>query len=310
MEFRQLKTFAAVASTLNFTRAAEQLHLSQSSVTEQIQALESDLGTPLFDRSRRKLQLTEAGSRLIDYAHDVLRLADEARATVADAVSIHAGVLTIGALETLVASRLPPLLAAFKEAHPMVELQLKVDGSGALRNAVKSGALDICFRFGEPVADPNVEDEVIAYEPLVIIAPPGHRLADRANVGAADFSNETFLVTEQGCVYRQMFEATFPSDKPGRPRLAGEFGSIAAICRLVESDLGCAIVPGLVARDAREDLVVLPWVDHAVSVPIVMSWRSRRVQPRVLSALLAAARESLRTVRSDDDRHQREALSR
>ena len=310
MEFRQLKTFAAVASTLNFTRAAEQLHLAQSSVTEQIQALESDLGTALFDRSRRKLQLTEAGRRLIDYAHDVLRLADEARATVADADPVHRGVLTIGALETLVVSRLPPLLAAFGQAHPMVELHLKVEGSGALRNAVKRGSMDICFRFGEPAADPNVEDEVIAYEPLVIIAPPGHRLANRAKVGSADFSNETFLVTEQGCVYRHMFEAAFPPDKPGRPRLAGEFGSIAAICRLVESGLGCAIVPGLIALDAREDLTVLPWVDAALSVPIVMSWRSRRVQPRVLSALLAAARENLRAVRSDGDRHQREALSR
>jgi DNA-binding transcriptional LysR family regulator len=122
MELRQLKTFVTVASTLNFTRAAEQVHLAQSSVTEQIQALESDLGTAPFDRSRRRLHLTEAGRRLFDYARDVLSLVDEARASVADAAGVHTGALTVGALETLSASRPPPLLATFGQTHPMVEI--------------------------------------------------------------------------------------------------------------------------------------------------------------------------------------------
>lgn len=309
MELRQLKTFLAVASTLNFTRAAEQLHLAQSSVTEQIQTLESDLGTALFDRSRRKLQMTEAGRRLIDYASDVLCLVDEARASVADAAGLHAGALTIGALETLAVSRLPPLLTAFGQTHPMVELQLKVEGSGALRGAVRNGAMDVCFRFGEPAADPDVENEVVALEPLVIIAPPGHRLAGRDAAELADFAGEAFLVTGEGCVYRQMFEDAFPPDRPGRPRLAGEFGSITAIRRLVQSGLGCAIVPALVTLDASEDLVILPWTGNAGSVPVVMSWRPRRVQPQVLDAFLNAARQSLRVLRSSDDRLQREALS-
>ncbi|HZZ11591.1 MAG TPA: LysR family transcriptional regulator [Paraburkholderia sp.] len=310
MEFRQLKTFLAVASTLNFTRAAEQLHLAQSSVTEQIQTLETDLGAALFDRSRRKLQMTEAGRRLIDYARDVLCLVDEARASVADAAGQPTGALTIGALETLGVSRLPALLATFAQRHPMVELQLKVEGSGALRSAVNNGTVDICFRFGEPVADPGVENEVIANEPLVIIAPPGHRLAGRKAAVPADFAAETFLVTEQGCVYRSLFEAAFPPGEPGRPRLAGEFGSVAAICRLVETGLGCAIVPALVALDAREDLVVLPWVGQVTSVPVVMSWRARRAQPQALSAFLDAARQSVRAaVRSGDGHRRREALS-
>jgi DNA-binding transcriptional LysR family regulator len=78
MELRHLKAFRAVASTLNITRAPEQVHLSQSSATEQIQALEADLGTALFDRSRRRLQLTEAGQRLLEYAGDLLAVADQA----------------------------------------------------------------------------------------------------------------------------------------------------------------------------------------------------------------------------------------
>ena len=79
MQLRHLRTFAAVASTLNITRAAEQVHLAQSSVTEQIQTLEADLGTALFDRARRGLQLTEAGRRLLEFAEPLLTLADDAR---------------------------------------------------------------------------------------------------------------------------------------------------------------------------------------------------------------------------------------
>lgn len=87
MQLRHLKTFVAVASSLNITRAAERIHLAQSSVSEQIQALEADLDATLFDRTGRKLKLTEAGERLLDHAHELLARADEARAAVTAAAN-------------------------------------------------------------------------------------------------------------------------------------------------------------------------------------------------------------------------------
>src|SRR6266436_183338 len=134
MQLRHLKTFVAVASTLNITRAGEEVHLAQSSVTEQIQSLEADLGTPLFDRSRRRLRLTEAGRRLLEYAGDILSLSDEAHSAVADAAGLVAGSLAVGGLETLCANRLPPLLAKFRQQHPAIALQMKAAGSGELRS--------------------------------------------------------------------------------------------------------------------------------------------------------------------------------
>ncbi|HKR41752.1 MAG TPA: LysR family transcriptional regulator substrate-binding protein, partial [Paraburkholderia sp.] len=139
-----------------------------------------------------------------------------------------------------------------------------------------------------------------------------HRLAGRAAVTPTDLADEAFLVTEPGCVYRQMFEAAFPirpKGAPQRPRLAGEFGSLAAIVRLVESGLGCAIVPALVAADAREPLTVLAWAGEAASVPVVMSWRARRSQPAVLREFLAASRKSPGIVTSAGDRLRHAALS-
>ncbi len=305
MQFRHLKTFAAVASTLNFTRAAEQVHLAQSSVTEQIQALETELGTPLFDRSRRKLSLTGAGHRLLEYAEDILTLVDEARSAVADAAGLAAGSVAIGGLETICASRLPPLLAEFSRAHPAIALQLKVATSGELRNAVRSGALDVCFAFGGVLSDDDLCGEVVSHERLAVIAPLGHWLAERDAIEPNDMAGENFLVTETGCVYRQMFESAFPVDRPGRPRVAGEFSSITAIRRLVETGLGCAIVPSLVLSESETGLVVRPWLGEARSVPIAMSWRRRRVQPPDLSLFLDAARASLGAIRSDVGPHRR-----
>jgi DNA-binding transcriptional LysR family regulator len=307
MQLRYLKTFAAVASTLNVTRAAEQIHLAQSSVTEQIQALEADLGTQLFDRSRRKLRLTEAGRRLLDYARDLLTLAEEARWAVGDAADVTAGMLTIGALETLCASRLPPLLATFQSEHPAVHLQLKVASSGELRRGVTTGVIDVCFAFGAGPFEPELQHEYVAEENLIVIVPPGHKLAGRKAIQSEDLASEPFLVTEIGCIYRQMFESTFPPGSVGRPRVAGEYSSIAAIRRLVETGIGCALVPRLVASEAGGRVAALPWRGGIDALPISIIWRRQRIQPPVLRHFLDIARQHFDAIRPGDVRPQHEA---
>jgi DNA-binding transcriptional LysR family regulator len=299
MQVRHLKTFVAVATSLNVTRAAERIHLAQSSVTEQIQTLEADLGTKLFDRSRRELKLTEAGRRLLDYAGDILALTDEARSAVADAANIIEGTLIIGALETLCASRLPPLLAQFQSKHSSVRLQLKAAGSGELRRDLMNGVLDVGFAFGAGPFGSDLQHEFVTEEDLIVIAPPGHRLAGLRAVRSEELTKEPFLVTEVGCVYRQMFESGFPAGRGGQPRIAGEFGSIAAIRQLVEAGLGCALVPRLIVSGAEGQVATLPWSEGG-SVPVSMVWRRRRIQPPILRQFLAAARQSFSTFRSGD----------
>src|SRR5438046_264194 len=109
MELRQLETFRVVATQLSFTRAAATLDYAQSSVTAQIQSLELELGVRLFDRLGRRVALTDAGERLLEYAERLLSLADEARAALADGAE-PAGTLTIGAPETVMTYRLPSVL--------------------------------------------------------------------------------------------------------------------------------------------------------------------------------------------------------
>lgn len=301
MQLKHLRTFATVASTLNVTRAGERLHLAQSSVTEQIQALEADLGVVLFDRSKRRLHLTEAGRRLLDHAADLLSLADEARSAVADVAGQPTGSLTVGGLETLCSSYLPPLLMTFCTAHPAVAVRMTAAGSGELRSGIRSGDIDVAFVFGEGSPVDGVERETVAWDRLTIIAPAGHRLAGRDAVAPDDLKDEPFLVTATGCVYRRMFDTAFPADGAGRPRIVGEFDSISAIRALVAAGLGCALVPALAVTPAA-GLAVLPWVGDADSVPVSMLWRRRRVQPPGLRLFLTSARNGFCTVRPDDDR--------
>jgi DNA-binding transcriptional LysR family regulator len=310
MQLRHLKTFSAVADTLNFTRAAERVHLSQSSVTEQIQALEADLGVRLFDRSRRKLALTEAGQRLRGRAAELLALADEARAAVAGATDTVAGRLVVGGLETLCANRIPGLLAEFVRLHPAVEIALKTADSAGLRNGIANGDLDVSFFFGEAPLSPNVRSETVAEEELLVLLPPGHPLAGRNEIRPEDLGDSAFLVTQPGCVYRKMFDEAFAATQPGYPARVGEFASIGAIRSLVEAGLGCALAPCSAIAGQPGTFMTASWAGPKRTVPVTMMWRRRRTPPAALRAFLAMARKRRPSssgmsnpIRPDADRH-------
>lgn len=293
MQFRHLETFAMVAATLNVTRAAERLHLAHSSVTEQIQTLEQDLGTALFDRSGRKLTLTPAGVRLLTYAQELLDLAAEARNAVAGSATDMAGTLRLGTLETLASGRVSALLAAFGRAHPGVKLVLGTGNSRELRERVKGRTVDAAFVLGPPGEDPGLQEEPVGEERLVLAVPPGHRLAGLGPVRPVDLAAEAFLATEPGCVYRQLLDRAFEAAALPPPRIVGEFSSLGTVRSLVEAGSGCALVPAVAVAEAalRGSLVALPWEGLLRSAQVTLLWRRHREPPPVLRSFLALARQ-------------------
>ena len=164
MQLKQLRTFVAVASTLSLTRAGEKLHLAQSSVTEQIQALELDLGTALLDRSRRRLALTPAGWRLLTYASSILELHEEARVAVLDDTGRVAGLLTIGSIDSLCLERVPALLLEFCSRFPDVQVVLRSGKTVELLGSLRAGLLDVYFTFGNGIAGPDLRSEKLEKE--------------------------------------------------------------------------------------------------------------------------------------------------
>ncbi|WP_086998812.1 LysR family transcriptional regulator [Rhizobium sullae] len=307
MHPRFLKTFLAVARQRNFTRAAEEVHLAQSSVSDQIQSLEAELGTALFTRSRSGLELTQAGQVLSSYAEDILMLSDEARAAVAAVCVQNPGSVTIGALETIASVKLPGWLSGFQHRHPDINIKLKVAGSGDLRRKLEAGEIDAAFCFDQSGPDERFAKRAIAAEPLVLIAPPGCEFAT-TKPDLATLASASFVATEAGCVYRYLFEKAFEEAGAAAPRIGAEVGSIGAIAQLVAAGAGLSLVPRLAVVEAlcRGEVSEVSWPGMQ-AVLLVMIWRRRRVQPPALRLLLAAASDRFAPAKSVDA-HPRHAI--
>jgi DNA-binding transcriptional LysR family regulator len=275
MELRHLRTFRVVARTLNFTHAAAELHYAQSSVTEQIQALEAELGSKLFERGR-KLRLTAAGERLVGYADQVLSLVEEAKAAVDEERGEPDGELIVGALETLCAHRMPGLFSAYRAKWPRVRLSLKEGGRGELYQAVRASEMDVCFTFGDAPADPAFASATLGEEPLVVIVPETHPLANKEEIQPGDLRGVGFLATPQGCGFREML------DRIDGPVVNTEVGSLAALARCVAAGMGCGIVPAIVDHPGT---VAVPLAGEKTA--ITMTWRRRDEHKPSVAALLA-----------------------
>ncbi|WFE60126.1 LysR family transcriptional regulator [Micromonospora sp. WMMD712] len=270
MELRNLRAFETVARTLSVTQAAKELHYAQSSISDQIQSLERELGVELLDRSQRRLRLTPQGAVLSEYTDRILKLLEEARF----AVSRPGTELAVGALETVSVHLLPPVLAAYRDQNPQMRVRLGHDNRGQLYKAVRRGDLDLCLTFGSPPPDTSLRSETLAEEPLVIIVPPAHPLAERGRAGLAELAREAFLATEQGCGFREMFEGVFGA---GTKEPVAEVSSIGTLGACVAAGMGCALLPMLSVRHqvARGEVAVVQSEDTDLRTTLTMTWLDR-----------------------------------
>ncbi len=279
MELRQLRTLDAVARTMSFTKAARELHFAQSTVSEQIQNLERELGTQLFDRSNRRLALTDEGRALSEYAGRIIALSDEAQRAVTRG-TLAAPQLSVGALETLSAHRLPTVLARYRTTHPNVRVSLKRGNRGQLYTAVSRSQLHMCLTFGPAPASFGLKSAALSREPLVVITPVGHELSTLSSAPIGRLLAEPFLVTAPGCGFREMYDYMLATlgGVGSRPSPAAEpvleLDSIDALIACVAGGMGCALLPRVAVLDAAQHghVAVLDIADQNLDVPVTLSW--------------------------------------
>ncbi|GAP53088.1 LysR family transcriptional regulator [Streptomyces azureus] len=276
MELRLLVTFEKVATLLSFTRAAAELTYAQSSVTSQIRALEAALGAELFDRLGSRIRLTEAGERLLPYARRIIELSEEARAAVADAEE-PAGSLTVGTMESLTSYRLPPLLELFHHRYPKVRLALRTTIGDETRQALRRGTYDLGFLMEAETEHVGLDSEVLAVEPLALVAAPGHPLAG-STVTLPDLVRQSLLATEPGCAYRDLFERELNTLAESVQFM--EFGTIEATKRAAAAGLGISLLPEVtVAAELAEGaLVRLDW-EPSFTLRTQLAWRAGKRLP-------------------------------
>jgi len=294
MEIRQLRTFQAVAQMLSFNRAAERLHYAQSSISAQIQALEEELDVKLFDRLGRRILLTEAGDRLLQYAGKILDLADETRAEVARSKEPE-GALTIRVPESFCVHRLPLVVKEFRSRFPKVRLSFITCTIENLQKDLRKGITDLAFLLTDSIQAADLEAEALGFEHILLVASPGHPLAEKPEIRTRDLEGETILLSKVDCSYRGSFQQIL-DQRNVRPGATLELNSVEAIKQCVMQRVGITILPEIaVAREiAQGRLAALTWREGEMEVALLMIWYRERWRSPSLEAFMAMTREVLK----------------
>ncbi|QJC50823.1 LysR family transcriptional regulator [Paenibacillus albicereus] len=295
MELRQLSTFRTVATTLNFTRAAEALNYVPSNVTMQIKALEEELGVRLFDRLGKQLALTSAGKRFLARAQDILDTVEEARGVVhEEGEGQIGGTVTISANEVLCAYRLPDVFRRFRARCPGARLLFRSVPNQELRQTLFDGSADVVFLLEEPIRSSALAVESLLGEPFRFYASPDHPLATRTGLRLDDFQGETFLTNERGCIYRTLFDRALGAEGVDRVTYL-EFQSAEAIKQCAIAGIGVAFLPDLAVQTEAErgELVALPRRIPDLNVHTQMAWHKDKWLSPALAAFIETAREVL-----------------
>jgi DNA-binding transcriptional LysR family regulator len=246
MELRQLEHFVAAAEERHFTRAAQRLHIVQSGLSASIRALERELDAPLFVRSTRRVELTQAGRALLPEARRTLAAARAASDAVAAVQGLHRGTLAVGTMQILPPSvDLLAVLGRFHAEHPGVELRLRQAGTGTLLEEVRNGSLDLALV--APVGRPPGELVVrrLASDPLLVACAPTHPLAARGQVALADLAGERFVDFQPDWGLRMLLDRHFAAAGLERTT-ALEVNDVPSLLELVAHGLGVALVPEVV----------------------------------------------------------------
>ncbi len=262
MDLRQLEHFVAVAEEQHFTRAADRLHIVQSGLSASIRALEDEMGAALFERTTRRVNLTQAGRAFLDEARRVLSAAKVARGVVADMQSLQRGRLTIGAIQGLSPFiDLPKLLGDFHRQYPNIEIGLSFDGTETLIDGVLDGRLDIAFTQFVDTLPVELTATMLACDPLVLACPSHHAQAGRHDLQLIDIAQENFIDLPIAHGTRQLVDRSFVAAGLSR-RSAYEVDDLTMQLDMVAHGLGVALVPELVARSRESEASNAP-LSHA-----------------------------------------------
>ncbi len=288
LTFRQLQIFDAVARHLSYSRAAEELHLTQPAVSMQMRELEDNIGLSLLEQIGKKIFLTEAGEELQLRSRDILLRLEETRAAMETLQGIDHGRLNIAAVSTAKYFA-PKLLALFCQRFEGVKLNLTVANREVVLNHLAENSIDLAI-MGQPPEGFDGEKEAFAYHPLSIIAPPEHPLAKAKQIPLHVLLPETFLIREPGSGTRNVFERLLTTHRLHATRTL-QMDSNETIKQAVMAGLGIALLSlhtiGLELEAKR--LIVL----DVESLPVMRRWYIAHRSGKRLSPAAIAFRQFL-----------------
>jgi DNA-binding transcriptional LysR family regulator len=201
MDVRDLQVFLSVSKHLNYTRAGEEINLSQPSVSVRIHQLETELGMKLFEQLGKKVVLTDAGQLLVPYANRVIAAVDDAQHAIEELKGLERGSMRIGASTTPGMYLVPQVVAHFKRLHPKIDIQLRIKDTREVEDGVLRNEFDFGFVGGHLT---TAEVDAISWltDELLLVVPPTHKFAKRKSIGKFDLRLERFILREPGSATR------------------------------------------------------------------------------------------------------------
>jgi LysR family transcriptional regulator, hydrogen peroxide-inducible genes activator len=273
MEMHQLRYFAAVARTGSFSRAAQECHVAQPSLSQQILKLEEDVGERLFERSRRKVLLTPAGSLLLPYAVSILEAAERGHREIREMGGQVRGTIKIGALPTIAPYFLPEIISAFQKKYNGVEMILHEDTTEELLQGLGENELDLAL-ISEAPPSPRIQTQHLFSEELFLCLPASHPMVRWKKVIATDLQHEKFILMQDGhCLGNQARQ--FCLNSGFHPEISCRSAQISTVLAMVQAGLGISLVPEMALPSAPKEGIVYRSFDGL---------RPRRVLTLALSA--------------------------
>lgn len=264
MELRNLITFLKVVELQNFTRAAEQLNYSQSTVTIQMQQLEEELHVKLFERIGKHITVTEKGWEVFRYAQEIRKIMEEMSYTATKDTQI-TGKLRVGIIESLLFSVLSKLLLVFNQKYPSVEIIIKTDHVETLIEMMQHNEVDLIFIIDYPMYNREWLKPYQAEEKIAFFAPYGHFLTVKEEVSIDEVLKEPFLLTEKEISYRKELD-TYIEKHAVDISIPLEIGSTKMIVDMMKNGCGISFLPAIAVMEPikKKQIAKIPVVDWNV----------------------------------------------
>lgn len=305
MELWQLRTFREVAETLNFTRASEKLHLTQSAISHQIKALEAELRVPLFIRAKRGVILTDAGKVALEYATRILDETEEMREKIGGREKALVGRVRVAAATQALVYLFAPLFEDFMEASPNIELLFRTTTSTEQTvEDILNGVADVGFA-SLAVYSPTLQVVQLFEDELVLVVGKKHRLAEKDEVQIKELEKERWILFERGASIRRATDDFFKKVKV-EPETALESNDTYFVKWMIQHDLGVSLMPSWTVREEikNEKLALVRIKKHALKRSVAMvSLKGAKSAPiRAFVAYILEQKEKLQTLATDGNK--------
>jgi DNA-binding transcriptional LysR family regulator len=302
MELRHLRYFVAVAEELNFTRAAKRLGINQPGLSLQIRKLEKELGTSLFHRGTRGVELTNPGKLLLEEARAILKQVEQATTGVRRRARGETGRINVGSAGgTYFHPLIPAIIREYHLHYPNVVLFPQASNTALLMAQLRAGQIDIAFVRTPISKSEGLTLELLVDEPTVMAVPSGHPLSRSTSVSLRAFAEETIILQHPRELNPQNYDSIISAFKSAgfSPKLGQEAPQIVSVIPMVAAGLGVSIVPRSMSRILTDAVVYLPIDGNAPRALLDLAYRRADRSPAVQNFVSIARQQSGRHIKHE-----------